>query len=355
MEEIVSRLKDIKKDELNEREFFEQVLSVLHDIKDVEQTSENVELLQTTLREIGCVEYEEWKRQKIEEHEFVDRSDWNMEQKTEHAEISLPANIISEYLTSDANSQYGLAFLEDRNFGDEWIKRSRLLYREPYKDKTILLENGLYNFDEAVERITKVKEAMGKDVEIYFQEKILSTRYGENIDEIKEKFEKAPIVAEPSLMEDINGYYDYEKSLECNEIGFYENLLKSERTPKIAKKEENHQSRRNRDEVSEIKVDSVPEKSEENRDEAILEEKLKVTETEIQEPINLNESQEVKIEPNDEVISPIDDKLTNSVESDIKPIATKQREGKFNQFLKNLKEKIMGKDKKRDERNEEKY
>ena len=69
MEEYISRLNEIKKEELDERVFYEEVLSVIKDMENVSLTPESFEQIKKTLQDIGCVSYEEWKVEKEREGE----------------------------------------------------------------------------------------------------------------------------------------------------------------------------------------------------------------------------------------------------------------------------------------------
>lgn len=61
MEEFISRIQQIKKEKLDEREFYEQVLGVISGMEDVSFTPETAEQLKVALQEIGCMRYDDWK------------------------------------------------------------------------------------------------------------------------------------------------------------------------------------------------------------------------------------------------------------------------------------------------------
>ena len=54
MDEIIARLKLIKKDDLDEREFYEQIIDVIKDIDASQISEEERESIKRTLHEIGC-------------------------------------------------------------------------------------------------------------------------------------------------------------------------------------------------------------------------------------------------------------------------------------------------------------
>ena len=53
MEEFISRIQQINKDELNEREFYEQVLDIIKGMEDVSLTPQSFEQLKKALEEIN--------------------------------------------------------------------------------------------------------------------------------------------------------------------------------------------------------------------------------------------------------------------------------------------------------------
>lgn len=68
---LIEKLLKIKKDELDERDFYEEVLTVIADMG-TELTPELATLLKHTLKEIGCVTYKEWKIEKEKAGEIIE-------------------------------------------------------------------------------------------------------------------------------------------------------------------------------------------------------------------------------------------------------------------------------------------
>ncbi len=64
IQEIVETLSNIDKDELSEREFLQQVLSTIKHIEKEDLTEENFEQISATLKQIGCVDYKTWSKEK---------------------------------------------------------------------------------------------------------------------------------------------------------------------------------------------------------------------------------------------------------------------------------------------------
>ncbi|MBR6034231.1 MAG: hypothetical protein IKP28_05835 [Clostridia bacterium] len=132
MEEYVSRLKQIKKDELNEREFYEQVLSIIAEMEGVRLTPETAQLLKDTLIEIGCVEYDEWKAQKEANGETI--RDVNIREGIQHANISTAVTFVSQLLYDYENAEFSLRYMldggEKLGWAQQWLARSKELERE---------------------------------------------------------------------------------------------------------------------------------------------------------------------------------------------------------------------------------
>ena len=74
MESIINKLKEIKKDELDERSFYERVLSTIQEMKDVALTltPETAEQLQIVLKDIGCKRYDDWETEKEKNGETIE-------------------------------------------------------------------------------------------------------------------------------------------------------------------------------------------------------------------------------------------------------------------------------------------
>lgn len=94
MKSLINKLKEIKKDELDERSFYEQVLSIIQEMRDVSLTPETVEQLKTALEEIGCMRYDEWKAEKDKNGETIEEN--NVYHGTSYkCDISTAVDIVS--------------------------------------------------------------------------------------------------------------------------------------------------------------------------------------------------------------------------------------------------------------------
>ena len=130
MKEFISRIQQINKGELDEREFYEQVLDIIKGMEDVSLTPQTFEQLKTALEEIGCMRYDEWKAQKDEIGEAVVEN--NMGKGMEQADISTAVSFVSQLLGDYDNASFSLSYMLDggEKYGwvQQWLKNSRELY-----------------------------------------------------------------------------------------------------------------------------------------------------------------------------------------------------------------------------------
>ena len=130
MEEFISRIKQIKKEELDEREFYEQVLDIIKEMEDVSLTPKTAKQLKVALQEIGCMRYDDWKSQKEENGETIEEN--NMGKGIEQADISSAVSFVSRLLGDYDNASFSLSYMLDggEKYGwvQQWLKNSRELY-----------------------------------------------------------------------------------------------------------------------------------------------------------------------------------------------------------------------------------
>ena len=130
MEEFISRIKQIKKEELDEREFYEQVLDIIKEMEDVSLTPQTAKQLKVALQEIGCMRYDDWKSQKEENGETIEEN--NMGKGIEQADISSAVSFVSRLLGDYDNASFSLSYMLDggEKYGwvQQWLKNSRELY-----------------------------------------------------------------------------------------------------------------------------------------------------------------------------------------------------------------------------------
>lgn len=94
MRSFIDKLKEIKKDELDERSFYERVLSIIQGMEDVSLTPETAEQLKIALQDIGCMRYDEWKAEKDKNGETIEEN--NVYNGTSYkCDISTAVDIVS--------------------------------------------------------------------------------------------------------------------------------------------------------------------------------------------------------------------------------------------------------------------
>lgn len=129
MEEILKRLKEIKKDGISEREFLESVLTVVKDMEDVRMDDENFELLKNTLLEIGCKDYCTWKEEKEKEGKQV--NEYNIREGISRADLGLAVCFISQLLYTRSDAVSSLSRMLDGGeicgWVQSWLRRSKEL------------------------------------------------------------------------------------------------------------------------------------------------------------------------------------------------------------------------------------
>lgn len=117
--DLLEKLKGIKKEELSEREFYEQVLSVIKEIRENNGISKDKEAFVKALREIGCMDYKEWKKVKHEAGELVEET--TIDEGIKNADIATAVSLISNYMHSP---EFMETYMDDRVWDEEWIKSS---------------------------------------------------------------------------------------------------------------------------------------------------------------------------------------------------------------------------------------
>lgn len=155
---FLDSLKGIKKEELDERSFYEQVLHVIKGVEHVELTPRTAEQLKTTLREIGCVNYSEWKREKEENEIGFREEETTIGAGIEKADIGTAVSFVSQLLGDYSNAIYSKSRMLDggEKYGwvQTWLKNSKM--QVPYNQvakEALMNWNGLSE-EEALKIIT---------------------------------------------------------------------------------------------------------------------------------------------------------------------------------------------------------
>ena len=106
---LLDKLKGIKKDELSERKFYEQVLSVVKEMRESYEITKDEEAFVNALREIGCLSSEEWMEAKQAAGEQV--PELTVGEGIRSADIGTAVSIISNYMSSPDFMQ---SYMNDR-------------------------------------------------------------------------------------------------------------------------------------------------------------------------------------------------------------------------------------------------
>lgn len=129
MEELISRIQQIKKDELDERGFYEQILGVIKEMEGISLTPQMAKQLKTALTEIGCMSYDDWKKHKSENGEIVVEA--NLGEGMKNADIQTAVSFVSQLLGEYDDVIYDLAYMlegGEKSWVQEWLKNSEESY-----------------------------------------------------------------------------------------------------------------------------------------------------------------------------------------------------------------------------------
>lgn len=127
MQSIIARLSNINKEELRERKFFQEVLSVIKDLKDLDFSEEEFEKISSTLRDIGCVDYETWEQEK-------EQIGFKMERRpirlgVQDGSLSLGAQFIDSCLSDYEGAKNNIAMMldgtEKTSMVERWLRNSQ--------------------------------------------------------------------------------------------------------------------------------------------------------------------------------------------------------------------------------------
>lgn len=126
MDEIIARLKLIKKDDLDEREFYEQIIDVIKDIDASQISEEERESIKSTLHEIGCEDFEEWIKKKTLLGYALD--DKNLEDSINKGSLLggvwFANNMILPYISLQGESR-SFDPAEKKEWAETWLNNSR--------------------------------------------------------------------------------------------------------------------------------------------------------------------------------------------------------------------------------------
>ena len=139
MDEIIDRLKQIKKDELEEREFYEQVIDVIKDIDASQLSEQERESIKRTLHEIGCEDFEEWIKKKTLLGDVLD--DKNLEVSINKGSLLggvwFANNMILPYISLQGELR-SIDQSEIKKWAEAWLNNSREISKNEKKVKLML-------------------------------------------------------------------------------------------------------------------------------------------------------------------------------------------------------------------------
>lgn len=141
-QEIVDRLSEINKDELNERQFFQEVLSVIKDMKDFDLTEESFAEISKTLREIGCVDYKTWLEEKSKVEAKLRLP--SVENGSRDGSLAVGARLIDSCMTDYEHSKARLNMItqdgETPAFLPMWLKNNEKILKGQKENPDITFE-----------------------------------------------------------------------------------------------------------------------------------------------------------------------------------------------------------------------
>lgn len=123
MPKWIEALKGIKTEELNERVFYERVLSIVKEMEGVSFTTETLEEFRTALEEIGCMDYDTWKSQKELSGEII--GDGKIGDGIDKADIKTAVSFISQFFFDCNNANYSISKMVDGGWVEQWVKNSQ--------------------------------------------------------------------------------------------------------------------------------------------------------------------------------------------------------------------------------------
>lgn len=175
MRSFINKLKEIEKDKLDERSFYEQVLSVIQGMEDVSLTPETAKQLKMALQEIGCMRYDEWKAEKDKNGETIEEN--NTGKGREQADIATAVSFVSQLLGDYGNASSSLSRMLEGGEKYGWVQR--WLKNSSEYSKKITPTAAVKS---ALKGTTAIKSAKANDVEqSELNPKI--TKEGEEIDD----------------------------------------------------------------------------------------------------------------------------------------------------------------------------
>lgn len=128
----LERLKQIKINELSEREFFHQIIEIIRDLGEIRLTVDEQQQLSSALKEIGCVEFETWKQHKEEKGETVEML--RIQDAVERGDLGAAESFISLLLFSYDRANYSLGKMNE-GLTSKWLEKSEEILKDERDEK----------------------------------------------------------------------------------------------------------------------------------------------------------------------------------------------------------------------------
>ena len=169
--ETILKLKDIKKEELSEREFFESVINAIDGLDKLD--SDFFEEFKATLKDIGCVDFNTWISEKEAKGEKINITTEKLFKGYNQGLIEIAEAQIINPLLSDNYNNAKVAFnsMKYQNLSKTWLENSEKLYgkdensRETKSLERISDENEIKSGIEEKKRLEEMLEKLEKHIE----------------------------------------------------------------------------------------------------------------------------------------------------------------------------------------------
>lgn len=125
-EDIVTKLKDIDKSSMSEKEFYETVLTVLSDVQRIEMSEASFENIKGTLLDIGCKEIEDWNTEKAREGVVLENP--TLGEGIKSGSLETGVNMVSQFLYDYDNLRFAIPMIfegGEKSYVSQWINASK--------------------------------------------------------------------------------------------------------------------------------------------------------------------------------------------------------------------------------------
>ena len=168
IEDLLFRLEVINKDELGEREFFQEVIKVIKDMHEAGLTKEEFNEFSNKLSEIGCVDYKTWLAEKSNVRAELRRP--NLESGSKDGSLSVGARLIDSCMTDYEHSQYRLNLITEKGeksgFLQMWLRNNKKILdgEKENPDKTFENQELVESEEREIEEYKLKKEQLTLEI-----------------------------------------------------------------------------------------------------------------------------------------------------------------------------------------------